>query len=211
MAERVVLRDGTPGWVWPLLKTDRAQLVSEFHKLSAESIRRRFLGPVVQLTETMLHQLVDEVDGIDHVALVLIVEQGDATQPIAIGRVVRYPDLDDAADLAVTVKDEWQGRGVASVLLPVLVAQRPARVTRLLTQVGADNPASLAMLKRLGPIRTTYDDDGGGVEVEVQLVPTKEPRIDLGEAATQGSRWREHLQSRDLVCPWLRRDSDQTD
>ena len=32
-------------------------------------------------------------------------------------RIVRYEDAPDAADLAVTVKDDWQGRGVATVLL----------------------------------------------------------------------------------------------
>jgi ribosomal protein S18 acetylase RimI-like enzyme len=206
--ERVVLRDGTRAQVWPLLRSDRDALVAEFEQLSPESVRRRFLGPVVHLTESMLQHLVDDVDGIDHVALVLMVEVGDEVVPVAIGRVVRYPDQDDAADLAVTVKDEWQGRGVASALLPVLIAQRPARVTRLLTEVGPDNPASLAMLRALGPMRTTYDDQGGAeVEVDLAEPPVADPAAPVLASGGRYHAWREQLHTRDLVCPWLRHGS----
>ena len=203
MADQVVLPDGTAAWVWPLLPTDRRALVAEFERLSPESVRSRFLGPVVHLTEAMLRTLVDDVDGIDHVALVLLAEDEDDVLPVAIGRIVRYPDQPDAADLAITVKDAWQGRGVASTLVPLLVAQRPAGVTRLVTEVAAGNPASLAMLRRAGTVRSTVDGLDG-TEVEVALEP------DAGTAPLPAERyaaWRRHLYTRDLVCPWLREES----
>jgi len=203
MAEQVVLPDGTGAWVWPLLPTDRRALLAEFEQLSPESIRRRFLGPVVHLTEGMLQRLVDDVDGIDHVALVLMAEAGDDVIPVAIGRIVRYPGQPDAADLAVTVKDDWQGRGVASTLIPVLVAHRPAGVTRILTEVATDNPASLAMLRRAGRVRTTFDDQGG-CEVEVELIPGAVRATDDLQPGRHAA-WRTHLHTRDLICPWLRR------
>ena len=75
----------------------------------------------------MLDHLVDDVDGVDHIALVLCAETSpDVYDPVALARMVRYADVTDAADLAVTVKDEWQGRGVATVLLEVLMRRRPA-------------------------------------------------------------------------------------
>ena len=61
MADEVTLRDGTPGWVWPLLPTDRNVLVAEFESLSPESRRRRFLGPVVHLSDAMLQHLVGQL------------------------------------------------------------------------------------------------------------------------------------------------------
>lgn len=207
MADRVFLRDGTPCWVWPLLPTDRAALVSEFENLSPESRRRRFLGPVVHLSDAMLKHLVDEVDGIDHVALVLMAEVGDDVVPAGIARCVRYPSQPAAADVAVTIKDDWQGRGVATALLEVLMAQRPQGVTHLLTEVAAGNPASLAMLRRLGPTRT-YDTGMGILDVEVDLVPLgttialTEPDERLHEVL--GNPDRARLRARDLVCPWLR-------
>lgn len=208
MAEHVTLRDGTGVWVWPLLKTDRRALAAEFAELSPESARRRFLGPVMHLTEAMLTHLVDDVDGVDHVALVVMGETDtDDVVPVAIGRIVRYRDQPDAADLAVTVKDDWQGRGVASVLVPLLVAHRPPGVTRLLTEVSVDNPASLAMLRHVGPMRTDFDDHGG-CEVEVQLPLVSSTTAPAALAAgQQEDDWRERLRTRDLVCPWFGRSA----
>jgi len=214
MAEKVHLKDGTKGWVLALLPTDREALVREFESLSPESRRRRFLMPVVHLSDAMLKHLVDEVDGIDHVALVLMAKVGDEVVPTGIARCVRYPHQPEAADIAVTVKDDWQGRGVATALLEVLMRRRPEGVTHLLTEVAADNPASLAMLRHLGPTRT-YDTGMGILDVEVDLVPTghslvvEEPEERLHEVLADPARAR--LRARDLVCPWLRPGSTEPD
>lgn len=214
MAEEVHLRDGTRCWVWPLLPTDRNVLVAEFESLSPESRRRRFLGPVVHLSDAMLKHLVDDVDGVDHVALVLMAESGDDVVPAGIARCVRYPHQPEAADIAVTVKDDWQGRGVATALLEVLMRRRPEGVTHLLTEVVADNPASLAMLHRLGRTRT-YETGLGILDVEVDLVPTghslaeEEPGERLHEVLADPDR--SVLRTRDRICPWLRSGDDGND
>lgn len=207
MVDQVVLRDGTPAWVWPLLPTDREALVEEFEHLSPESRRRRFLRPVMHLSDAMLQHLVDEVDGLDHVALVLMAEVGDDLVPAGIARCVRYPQQREAADVAVTVKDDWHGRGVATALLDVLMRSRPYGVTHLLTEVAADNPASLAMLRRLGP--TKVMDTGMGIlDVEVDLessgrfLVTEEPPERLHRVLENPDR--RTLRARDRVCPWLR-------
>jgi GNAT superfamily N-acetyltransferase len=199
--DEVRLRDGTRAWIVPLLKTDRAALAREFETLSPESRRRRFLAPVMHLSESMLEQLVDDVDGIDHVALVLMAENPTdplAAIPVGIARVVRYTEHPAAADLAVTVKDAWQGRGVASALLAALIPQRPAGVTHILTEVVTDNPASVAMLKALGEVHTR--DSGNGImEVEIDL-DGNGPYV-ATEPVTLHNRW--WLRSRDRLCPWL--------
>lgn len=208
--DEVSLRDGTPGYVWPLLPTDKERLVAGFEELSMESRRRRFLAPVVELTDSMLAGLVDEVDGIDHVALVLFVEVDDAVKPIAIGRVVRYADEPTCADVAVTVTDAWQGRGAATALLEVLIRRRPDGVTHLLTEVMEGNPASLSMLRRLGPVRTSPSGLGTlGVEVQLDDAPSPLSTADDPVSVAQrllSDPHRPHLRSRDQVCPWLRTD-----
>ena len=180
MIEQVTLRDGTDAFVVPLERTDRAALVAEFETLSPESQRRRFLAPVRHLSDAMLDHLVDDVDGVDHIALVLCAETSpDVYDPVALARMVRYADVTDAADLAVTVKDEWQGRGVATVLLEVLMRRRPAGVDRIVTEVLQDNPASLGMLRRLGAV--SLEDEGNGVYgvvVELEhLAPVATPVV----------------------------------
>lgn len=216
MLEQVSLRDGTDAWIVDLRPTDRENLAEAFEELSPESRRQRFLTPMAHLTATMLDHLVDDVDGIDHIALVLSAETSPGTyDPIALARMVRYDDQPDAADLAVTVKDAWQGRGVASALLGVLVEKRPAGVTRVITEVAQENEASLAMLRRLGPLvaepngHGAYDvrielDAARGDAPEALSVPLVRPG---GETQVRhrhsDRRQRQHLQTRDLVCPWL--------
>lgn len=167
--ESATLRDGTPVLVVPLQHEDREELREAYEHLSPESRFHRFLSAVPHLTETMLDHLVDDVDGVDHVALVLRVPQPDGTtKAVGIARILRYDDRPDAADVAVTVIDEWQGRGVASVLLDVLLRHRPAGVRQLVTEVAADNPASLAMLARLGSV-TQSPAGAGRIDVVVDL------------------------------------------
>jgi hypothetical protein len=60
----IVLRDGTPALIWPLLPSDRAVLREGFAALSDRSRYRRFLSSTPELTEPMSRRLVDDVDGI---------------------------------------------------------------------------------------------------------------------------------------------------
>lgn len=177
MLEQVKLRDGTNALVVALERTDKATLAAEYEKLSPETKRLRFLAPVMHLSDSLLAHLVDDVDGVNHVALVLCAEtEPDVFDPVGLARIVRYNDVPDAADLAVTVKDEWHGRGVATALLEVLMVHRPVGVERIITEVFNDNPASLAMLRRLGPVHVL--DTGSGVsEVDVELGPVGAPAV----------------------------------
>jgi RimJ/RimL family protein N-acetyltransferase len=221
MIEQVTLRDGTDAFVVPLERTDRAALVAEFETLSPESQRRRFLAPVRHLSDAMLDHLVDDVDGVDHIALVLCAETSpDVYDPIALARMVRYADVTDAADLAVTVKDEWQGRGVATVLLEVLMRRRPEGVDRIVTEVLQDNPASLGMLRRLGAVSLENEGNGVyGVVVELErLAPAATPDVTRVAATSpvpagrgegrptpllHDPRHRHDLRTRDQLCPWF--------
>lgn len=175
MATEVKLRDGSRAIAWALLPEDREALREGYERLSPESQQHRFLSPVPHLTETMLHYLVDEVDGVNHVALVLfVIDEDDNGVPAGVARMIRYPEDPRSADVAVTVVDEFQGRGVASALLEVLLAERPQGVDRIVTEVAGDNPASLAMLRRLGPT-TVLHQGNSRCTVIVELPPPGRP------------------------------------
>lgn len=169
------LRDGSLAVTWALLPGDREGVRAGYEQLSPEAQFHRFLAPVPHLTEGMLEHLVDRVDGVDHIALVLFVfDEDHVGQGAGIARIIRYPEDPEAADVAVTVLDSYQGRGVATALLAELMRQRPEGIRRLVTQVAADNPASLAMLRRLGP--TTVEREGGNLlAVTVELPPAPGP------------------------------------
>lgn len=169
MGTELTLRDGTRAITWALLPSDRDQVAQGYEELSPDSRFHRFLAAVPHLTDSLLTHLVDEVDGVDHVALVLFVfDQEDVGTPAGIGRIVRYPDDPTAADVAVTVAENFRGRGVATALLQSLLLQRPVGVERIVTVVAADNDPSLAMLRRLGPTTVSTPDEGR-VNVTVEL------------------------------------------
>lgn len=197
--EEVTLRDGTRAWIRPLLHTDREAHRQAYLRLSADSKYSRFLTELPELSDELLQRLVDDVDGVDHIAYYLFLDT--SALPVAIGRIVRDPEHPDTADVAVTVQDAHQRRGIATALLAVLVARRPAGVTRLQTVVAADNAASLAMLRRLGP--TQIDRAHGMADVRVDLTGQGAHQLaDLPSGHPQAP-WRHALSTRDRICPWL--------
>ena len=156
------LRDGTPALIWPLDPGDRKAVREGFEQLSVDSRYHRFLATVPHLSDAQLDHLVDEVDGVDHVALALVVIDDDHLGvPVGVARMIRYQQEPTAADVAVTVLDE-------------LMRQRPAGITELVTTITADNEASLAMLRSLG--RTTVTPAGvNRLDVVVDLTQPDEP------------------------------------
>ncbi len=156
-----VLQDGTPAMFWPLLPTDAETLRDVFRRLSPGSRYHRFLQVLDQLDDPMIRRLVDSVDGVHHIALLLIVlpPQGQE-ELIGVAHLVQYPADPATADIAVTVVDDWQGRGAGTALVSALLARRPAAVTRLRTLVAAGNRASLALLAGAGRASSGLPEQG---------------------------------------------------
>jgi len=120
----LVLRDGTRAFVWPLLPTDAETLRDGFRRLSADSRRRRFLTSLAALNDATIRLLVAGVDGVHHVALILVaVPAGGIERPVGVARLVLDPADPTTADVAFTVADEWQGRGVGNVLATALMVR----------------------------------------------------------------------------------------
>jgi RimJ/RimL family protein N-acetyltransferase len=163
------LRDGTPAMIWPLLPTDARMLREGFRRLSPESRRRRFLSPLDDLDDAMIARLVTGVDGVHHIALVLVALPPDGPEePVGIARLVQDPSDPATADIAVTVADRWQGRGVGAALVRALMKRRPRELRQIRTVVDADNRASLALLAASG-VMSPGPARAGVVDVTVEL------------------------------------------
>lgn len=170
--ERVRLRDGTRAVILPFRPVPRAVVEKAYDELSPESRFHRFLSSVPHLTDSMFHHLVEEVDGVDHIALFLVLEPDEGPESIiGVARIIRYQDDPTSADVAVTIRDKWHGQGAATALLTALMRQRPVGVNRIVTAVSAENGAALAMLRRLGSYRATPAGHGT-VKVVVDLPAT---------------------------------------
>jgi GNAT superfamily N-acetyltransferase len=112
--DEVELRDGSRVLVRPFRPDDKGMLASAFAALSQRSRYQRFLGFKKQLGAEELTYFT-EVDHHDHEALWAIdPETGDG---IAVARFVRLRSRPEAAEAAVVVADDWQGRGIGTALL----------------------------------------------------------------------------------------------
>ena len=155
------LQDGTPAMIWPLLPTDAETLRDVFRRLSPGSRYHRFLHMLDQLDDRMIRLLVGSVDGVHHIALLLTVLPPAGQEAlIGVAHLVQDPDDPATADIAVTVVDDWQGRGAGTALGSALLARRPAAVTRLRTLVAAGNRASLALLAGAGRVSSGLPEQG---------------------------------------------------
>ena len=167
------LRDGSRVRIRQIRASDEAQLLSGFKQLSSESRYRRFLAPAPELTQSVVHYLVD-VDHQDHEAMVALDTQGK--QGLGIARYVRDVERPDTAELAVTVIDAWQGRGLGTLLLDVISARARQEGIRTFTALMlAENREMFELLEALGPVRIV-DRSAGTVEVAVPIPATGVPR-----------------------------------
>jgi GNAT superfamily N-acetyltransferase len=159
-AGRVRLADGTEIALRPLRSGDGNLLEAGFGRLSERSRYRRFLAPVPRLTESMLAFLTS-VDGVNHRAWGAVVTEPSGAVPAGVVRWVRSRKGPAAADMAVTVIDDYQGRGLGSLLQDVAVFDAYAHgLERFEGVVLGENVASRRMLARGG---AHLRPEGGGV------------------------------------------------
>jgi len=105
----VVLRDGSAVLIRPVRRADAALLADGFARLSTRSRRLRFLSPKKELSSAELGYFTD-VDHHDHEALGAL-DHADG-RGVGIARYIRDAVDPQAAEIAVTVIDDWQGRGL---------------------------------------------------------------------------------------------------
>lgn len=114
-----VLLEGKTIRIRAIHPDDRARLLRHFESLSPESIYFRFFGPKKTLSELELTHFTD-LDYRDHVALVATLpDQGDE-RIIGVGRYFvagASEGLKRSAEVAFAVLDEYQGHGIATILL----------------------------------------------------------------------------------------------
>ena len=162
----VALRDGSSVLVRPARPDDRALLLAGFERLGPVSRYRRFLAPMAVLSDDDVTYLTN-VDHHDHEALAALdTETGEG---VGVARFVRSTERPDVAEFAITVIDDWQGRGVGTALLDLLAERARAEgIVRFSALLLAENREMLDLLQGLGPVRVV-DHQRGTVEVEAEL------------------------------------------
>jgi GNAT superfamily N-acetyltransferase len=151
------LRDGSIVRVRPICSDDRQPLAEAFARLSPESRYRRFFTPMNQLSEGTLTYLT-EVDHRDHEALVAVSAEDGGL--VGVARYVRLAPNGRVAEAAITVIDDWQGRGLGRRLLQRLATRaREEGIQQFSALIKVENPAAVELLRGLGPSELNRQGD----------------------------------------------------
>jgi RimJ/RimL family protein N-acetyltransferase len=172
----VVLRDGSMVQIRPVRSADAPLLADGFARLSAASRRMRFLGVKKELSTTDLRYFTD-VDHHNHEALAALDQAGG--HGVGIARYIRDAGDPQAAEIAVTIVDDWQGRGLGTELLARLSDRaRSEGIRRFTALADAGNVAVAALLGNAGARLVRRGP--GTVEYEITL--TSGPACGPGSA-----------------------------
>jgi len=172
-----LLRDGTSVCIRPIRPDDRDRLVALFGHLSAQSIYYRFFGAKKRLTDVELRYFT-ELDGVERAALVATLERDGEERIVGVARYVKLGDGDHhRADVAFTVDDAWQGKGVGTLLLEQLATLARANgITEFEADVLGDNNRMLRVFGESG-FRIERSLAGGIFHVRFPTAETEELRV----------------------------------
>lgn len=166
----VVLRDGSVAQVRPI-RPDDVDLLKEFHeRQSDESIYLRFFAPLKHLSDREATRFAN-VDYVQRVAL--IVEAGG--RMVGVARYDRLTGPDGPrAEVAFNIADEFQGRGVGSVLLEHLAAiGAEAGVQEFVADVLPQNHKMMSVFTDAGfAVQRRFDD--GVMALSFRIEPTEQ-------------------------------------
>jgi len=161
----ITLRDGSTAELRPIHPDDRVLLAEGLSQMSLESRFARFGTGVDHFTDAELEYLTN-VDHVAHVAWGALIDG----EPAGVGRYIRFSDT-LCADIALTVVDKFQGRGLGRVLFDALIASaRANNVEELCFEV---QPFNEAVRRMLAGLEANLDETGGMVKgrIEVASVP----------------------------------------
>lgn len=185
---QTTLRDGTEILVRPVTPADKPVLREAFTRLSEQSRYRRFMRPVRELTEEQLDYLT-KIDHTTHMAWIAV-DPASAEHPgLGVARCIRSAKDPTVAEVAVTVVDSHQGRGLGTLLLGVITrAAVQQGVTTFVAHVLAENAPMLNLFTALGSTVTV--DDAGVLAVRMPLPQRVEdlPRSPTGRVFHEVAR-----------------------
>jgi L-amino acid N-acyltransferase YncA len=165
----VVLRDGLAVHLRPIRGDDGPGLLALYDRLSPDSLYFRFFA--VPDKDARKADYLTHVDYVGRYALVAETEGAI----VGVARWERFTDRASHAEVAFTVADAFQGRGLGSLLFQRLATLARARqITVFEAEVLKNNERMLRLFARTGLTSTTRDQ-GSVLTILLELGPAAHP------------------------------------
>ncbi len=174
------LRDGTRVLLREARPEDVSLIRLGFAQLSDRSRQFRFLRAMPRLSEDDLSFLAG-ADGNEVIGALDL--RPDPPEPVGLARYVRLPARPETAEVALTVIDSHQGRGLGTLLFGCLAWQaRRAGLNGVVALVHHGNRQMRRLLDDLGA--AVEDDQGGEIQYLLTLHgdPSGYPATPAGDA-----------------------------
>lgn len=168
LTRNVTLPDGANITIRPIRFEDAAIEQEFVRKLSNESRYFRFMDSLRELSPRMLSHFT-QVDYDRHMALIAVATVDGREAESAVARYV-VADDSTSCEFAIVVADQWQRRGVGTLLMRALMdAARKRGLDLMHGEVLAGNQKMLNFMQRLG-FRASFDaGDPRLMRVEISL------------------------------------------
>lgn len=170
-------KDGTAVRIRPINENDAPHFVEIFEHMSSESRYRRFLQSLDNPSETLVWREAERIAHMDprqQEGLIAFVDlPGRDNVPAGVARYVALePGI---AEVAVSVRDDMQGKGIGTRLLQLLSEQASeSGIRKLVGTAQNGNEALWRVLDKLSfPLHRT--PDGTYSEIEIDLTRQKAP------------------------------------
>jgi GNAT superfamily N-acetyltransferase len=177
--DRLTLGSGESVCLRLIRPSDKASMLHAFGELSQHSRHKRFFVAKQTLSEAELRYFT-ETDGWDHFALAAVIVHEDGTEGdgLGIARCIRFADAPECAEVAITVIDRMQGKGIGRALLERLIIAASERdIRRFRFECLAHNQEMQQLVRKVCQLAGTRSD-GEIMIVEARLpeqMPTTEP------------------------------------
>ena len=140
--------DGTKIFFRAIKPSDEEAMRQLFYRFSDDTIFYRYFSPI----KTMPHAKMQEYVNVDYrndMSIVGVIEEAGTERIIAEGRYSRKPH-NSLADTAFVVDEEFTGKGIASLLLEMLIRYaREQGITGFSADVLCDNKSMLKVYEKL--------------------------------------------------------------
>ncbi len=138
---RIVLR--------PMKISDEPKMKKLFYSLSEESIYRRFHAGRKEMPHQLLQKFV-VIDYTRQMAILAVIRRGEKEEIVGVGRYTQDPDA-HTAEVALTVRDDHQNKGVGKELFSYLIyLAKKQGLLGFTANIQMDNRPMLRLSEKMG-------------------------------------------------------------
>ncbi len=161
--------EGSRFRVRPIHPSDKELLQKGFSELSEKSKYLRLFEINNKLSDVQLHYFT-EADGIQHVAWGILDETEEKQVPVGIGRFVKFKEEQDVAEVAITIVDSHQGKGLGRLLFATLnYIAGQIGLKKLRYYLLSENRYALNALKKFNI--SNQEHEGPLTTLDIEVIP----------------------------------------